>query len=198
MFPRCQLPEFPNFTATDPTKNATDRTASMGSDQRMLWIQRFSLLPSSSCPKGRRMARRSFRSQRPSPTPPWTQRIWPPTTQAKGNLKKGIALWKWQRIDTSMILDDSGWFWMILALETRSVIIVCWNPSFTFIYTTKESVVFAKWFSKELAIIDWILWSRLCRMDRKVWYVWLKVLQNESLIKRILQKVVGLWTKGVS
>ena len=96
----------------------------------MLWIQRFSLLPSSSCPKGRRMARRPFRSQRPSPTPPWTQRIWPPTTQAKGNLKKDCTLemaTDWYFYD----LDDSGWFWMILALETRSVIIVCWNPSFT-------------------------------------------------------------------
>ena len=95
-------------------------------------------------------------------------------------------------------LDDSGWFLMILDDSGFGDKISDNSLLKSIIYTTKESVVFAKWFSKELAIIDWILWSRFCRMDRKVWYVWLKVLQNESLIKRILQKVVGLWTKGVS
>ena len=52
----------------------------------MLWIHRRSLRPSSTWPRGRRAARRSFRSQRPSPTPPWTQRIFSPTTQPRGNL----------------------------------------------------------------------------------------------------------------
>lgn len=51
----------------------------------------------SCCPKGRRTALRSFKSQRPSPTPPWTHKMCPPTTQAKGSWSKAVCIKSWRR-----------------------------------------------------------------------------------------------------